>query len=166
MGAACGILGNTDNEDGLTTFFTDMRPLPRYWKEIVEYCPNERENFWEALKLEQLQNHFEFEGDINAQNKEGETPLHHAVRYSENAEIIKELCNAKAGIHAKNRYGQTPLHVAAYSNKSIEVIKELHNAGADVNAKDINSKKPYDLLLYNKALKDNEEAIKLLKPKP
>ena len=157
MGAACGILGSTGNEDGLTTIFTDTI-LTYDWKEIVECRPSGRENFWETLTLERLQNQNGLKGDINAQNKEGETPLHHAVRYSENAEIVKELCNAGADIHAKNRYGHTPLHVAAYSNKSIEVIKELHNTGADVNAKDINGKKPYDLLLLNSALKNNKEA--------
>ena len=136
------------------------------WINLFNSNAEERERFWKKLTLKELQEFIAKTCGINAHYKGNETPLHQAVRYSENAEIIKELIKEGADIHAKNKNGHTPLHLAAYSNKSIEVIKELHNAGADVNAKDINSKKPYNLLLYNKALKDNEEAIKLLKPKP
>ena len=142
---------------------TVVNKLPT-WQKIVEYRPKKRGDFWENLTLKRLQDIIKDGGDINVQNKDGETPLHHAVRYSENAEFIKELCNAGADVNAKNSYGHTPLHVAAYLNKGIEVIKELVNAGADVDAKDINGKKPYDLLLYNDTLKDNEEAKALLKP--
>ena len=34
----------------------------------------------------------------------------------------------------------------------------------DINAKNNDGKTPYDFLLYNDALKDNEEAIALLNP--
>ena len=134
------------------------------WINLFNSNAEERERIWKKLTLKELQEFIAKTCGINAHYKGNETPLHQAVRYSENAEIIKELIKEGADIHAKNKNGHTPLHLASYINKSIEVIKELIKAGADIEAKGNGGEIPYDLLLYSSWLKNNKDAIALLKP--
>ena len=101
--------------------------------------------------------------DVNAPDKTGTTPLHHAV-YSASAAVIKFLLENGAKVNAQNKSGYTPLHYVAlvesdYSlPRSLAIAQILIDAGADANLFNAMGKKPYDLA-KNSALKD------LLKPK-
>ena len=131
------------------------------WQAIIDSRWDERELFWKQ-PLKRLQEFISVADGIGAQNERKETPLHHAVRHSENAEVIKELINAGADVNAKEADDWTPLHYAAQWNPSIEVIRELIKAGADASAKNNAGKTPYDLLSYYSTLKDDKEAKELL----
>jgi len=59
----------------------------------------------------------------NAQNKEGDTPLHIAVRnrYMQHEEIVTELLSCgKCNPDIQNREGDTPLHIAVRGYKTAE----------------------------------------------
>ena len=111
---------------------------------------------------------------VNVTNWRGETPLHWAAGYNKNAQIVRGLIDeGGANVNARNNDCKTPLHFAASMSKNVEVIKEItsayedtkeHDIGekANVKAKDIEGNTPYDCLLENDALKNNEEAIALL----
>ena len=49
--------------------------------------------------------------DVNAKNKDGDTPLHHAARNS-NYNTVEVLLKNGADVNAKNKNGDTPLHWA------------------------------------------------------
>ena len=82
---------------------------------------NELENVQTFLKLTA--------GDINTQNKQGNTPLHLAVSKSRN---ILALLVHTTGIklNIRNNDGNTPVHLATHDP---EKIKELSQAGANLN---------------------------------
>ena len=139
------------------------------WQEIIDRDREKRERFWKKRTLKELRGFIAGANDINAQNKECETPLHHAVRYSEKAEFINEFIKGGADVNAKDKHNSTPLHVAAsrpywLEDSTILIIRKLKDAGADINARNNVGKMPYDL--YHPILKNNKEAIKLLKPTP
>ena len=73
--------------------------------------------------------------DINTKCYWGLTPLHQAVRYNTNTEVVTYLLNNGADVNAKDDYGITPLHNAIDCRSSTTVIKLLIDKGADVNAK-------------------------------
>ncbi|MHB9147307.1 MAG: ankyrin repeat domain-containing protein [Candidatus Amoebophilus sp.] len=61
--------------------------------------------------------------DINARNKQGETPLHIAVQ-ANSEETIKLLSEKKAGITITDIYGNSPLHYAAIAGQ-LEIVELL-----------------------------------------
>lgn len=69
--------------------------------------------------------------DVNAQEKDGNTPLHWLVKRG-NVEIVQLCLNFKADVHVKNSEGEIPLFNALRSN--VEVVKLLLNHGSDVNS--------------------------------
>ena len=71
--------------------------------------------------------------DVNAKNKTGEKPLHHAAAkgFKETAEL---LIAKGADVNAKNNFDRTPLHWAAQHGRKALVML-LINEGADVNSK-------------------------------
>ncbi|KXZ24286.1 hypothetical protein AYB33_10975 [Leptospira santarosai] len=77
--------------------------------------------------------------DVNAENNDGQTPLHKATKI----EIIKYLVENGANMNAKDNDGQTPLHKAT-KWRSFEIIEYLIRQGADKNVKDKSGKIPYD----------------------
>jgi len=84
--------------------------------------------------------------NVNAKNTNGDTPLHTAVPYSRQVEIVKCLISLGADVNAKNNSGATPLYDAARSTTSnVEVLKCLISLGADVNAADKYGKTPLDI---------------------
>jgi ankyrin repeat protein len=52
--------------------------------------------------------------EINAQSKNGLTPLHNAAVYGHD-EIVRLLIENNANVNAKTKFGNTPLHRAAVS---------------------------------------------------
>ncbi|MFB8787332.1 MAG: ankyrin repeat domain-containing protein [Potamolinea sp.] len=77
--------------------------------------------------------------DVNAKNKNGETPLHLA----RSQEMAQLLIAKGADVNAKNKNGETPLHLA----RSQEMVQLLIAKGADVNAKNKNGETPLRLAL-------------------
>ncbi len=72
---------------------------------------------------------------LNKKNKEGETPLHIAVKEHNNCLMIKLLLNAGAEINALNFKGETPAYIAA-SLKNILNLEILEKNGGDYGNKD------------------------------
>ncbi len=78
--------------------------------------------------------------DVNAVNKEGETPL--ILATPENSvEAVKLLLEHGADVNVVNKKGETPLILATRKN-SVEVVKLLLEHGADVNLNDNLKKSP------------------------
>ena len=73
--------------------------------------------------------------DVNAQNKDGWTPLMVAAYNNSNSETLMALIEAGAGINAKDKDGWTPLMVAAQYNPHLKALTALLEAGADVYVK-------------------------------
>jgi ankyrin repeat protein len=78
--------------------------------------------------------------DSNAQNKDGETPLHVAAQWEswETVEVIRVLLEHGANVGAKTDKGRTPLHVAVgwEAEDGTEVVRVLLEHGANVGAED------------------------------
>ena len=97
--------------------------------------------------------------DPTRQKLLGETPLHSAVKYNDNPEVIKALITTGADIHAQANDGSTPLHDAAKHNMNAKVIKALLDTGAEVNALDVLGNTP----LHSAAeSNENPEIIQVL----
>lgn len=102
--------------------------------------------------------------DVNLRDKDGITPLNHAINamYSWNNSdqigIVDLLIKSGADLNAQNKEGNTPLSVAAISN-SEDVTKLLLDSGTDVNRIfDSTAKTP----LMIAAIKENENICELL----
>ncbi|XP_047410282.1 ankyrin repeat domain-containing protein 36C-like [Sciurus carolinensis] len=72
--------------------------------------------------------------DLNVQDPNGETPLHHAV-YTDNTSIAAKLLSHNANIEAQNKDGHTPLLLALKENKH-HMAEFLIKAKANVHAVD------------------------------
>ena len=94
--------------------------------------------------------------DVNAMDKDGNTPLH-IVTHSGHKEMIKLLISNGAHVNAKDEGGWTPLHFAA-SGGHKEIAELMLANGADVNAKDFSDYTP----LHRAAGGGHNEMIKLL----
>ncbi len=70
-------------------------------------------------------------GGLFANDPDGTTPLHYAVRNQDMAQV-RRLLAEHAPADAANRYGVTPL-VLAVEAGNLDIVKELIAAGADVN---------------------------------
>jgi ankyrin repeat protein len=81
--------------------------------------------------------------NINAQDNEGNTPLHFSVKRINREKfptqdyegIVRLLLDKKADVHIVNVGGATPLHTAAAFRADPSVVEMLIQAGADVNKK-------------------------------
>jgi cytohesin len=80
-------------------------------------------------------------GDVNAKEKDGDTPLHGAALRKDFAVL---LIAKGANVNAKGKYGETPLHRAAKRSPNIlkEAVQLLIDKGANVNAKDDKGRTP------------------------
>ena len=74
-----------------------------------------------------------FDADVNAQNKDGDTPLMIATEYGYIG-LVKLLLDSGADVNAQNKHGKTPLNIASYDCHS-EIVKLLLNSGANINHK-------------------------------
>ena len=108
-------------------------------------CGESPKDIWEAAKqgnLEAVKQHLADGADVNAKDKYGLTPLHHAAWQGRN-EIVELLIANGADVNAKDVDGGTPLHYAAWQGRN-EIVELLIAKGADVNAKDDVGKTPLD----------------------
>ena len=88
--------------------------------------------------------------DVNAEDKDGRTPLLHAC-VKDDAEIITLLVYAGADVNAEYRSQWTPLMIVCLGGH-LEVVDLLIEAGADVNAKGNDGETPLSVC-YNEAVK-------------
>lgn len=86
--------------------------------------------------IERVKACLEAGADVNGVDQLGDTPLHEAASFSDQAEVIVALVNAGADVHARRFDGGTPLHTAVEWGDSPQVVEALVAAGADVNARD------------------------------
>ena len=81
--------------------------------------------------------------EVNAKDKNGDTPLHEAA-FMDHSDVAALLLANKADINAKGKDGDTPLHVAAAKGHK-DVAELLLTKGADVNPKNNNGWTPLSL---------------------
>jgi hypothetical protein len=74
-----------------------------------------------------------FQVDINARNKDGDTALHHAAAFGK-VDSLNALIRAGADINATRKDGNTALHLAAYRGYD-KTAAALIAAGANINTK-------------------------------
>jgi ankyrin repeat protein len=87
--------------------------------------------------------------DVNAQNIDLRTPLHHAS-YNGNVVIAQVLLEHGGTPHAGDSNGETPLHLALRGNNDSEehgigMTRLLLEYGADVDAEDDDGETPFGL---------------------
>ena len=112
---------------------------------LVVGCGESPKDIWEAAKqgnIEAVKQHLAAGVDVNAKDKYGLTPLHHAAWQGRN-EIVELLIANGADVNAKDVDGGTPLHEAASDGRK-EVVELLIDNGADVNVKDDRGMTPLD----------------------
>lgn len=81
----------------------------------------------------------------NLEDKDGNTPLHHAAKHS--AEMTETLLYGGADQHHQNHQGMTPLHQAALCNQPA-ASDHLIKRGADPNSRNSNDQTPLHLAAY------------------
>lgn len=88
----------------------------------------------------------EREASIDAENSDGDKPLHVASQYG-HIKIVKLLLNGK--VNDKGKDNKTPLHYAA-ENNHFEVVRYLvEEKDANINLKDAGENKPLHLAIKN-----------------
>ena len=76
--------------------------------------------------------------NVNAQDNWGETPLHYAVRVSDE-ELVKAFIAFGANVNAQDNSGNTPLHIAANE----EMVQILIGAGANIHIQNNSKYTPF-----------------------
>lgn len=74
--------------------------------------------------------------DLEAKDKNGQTPLVIAICRSQRVETVRYLLDRGADLHVRDKYGRTPLVVAVQKHGSESIVALLLEKGADVEAKD------------------------------
>ena len=108
------------------------------------------------------------EPDLNYQDRDGNTPLHHAVvlntEYAQ--DLISVLLEHGANSNVINARGQTPLHLLCHNTKLRKVglafdnsLKHFLSNGADPNVASLSGSTPLHLCLFHK---DIDSAVQLL----
>ncbi|EGC39321.1 hypothetical protein DICPUDRAFT_16456, partial [Dictyostelium purpureum] len=85
--------------------------------------------------------------NINAQNKNGETPLHKSI-FNNNVRVlmVNILLEAGAEVNVLNSRGESPLHFAVHLGRE-DLVTILVKAGADITVKGNEGKTCYELAL-------------------
>ncbi len=85
--------------------------------------------------------------NVNAQQKDGITPLHAAV-FQENIQLVRLLLSKGAGVNVPEKEcGSTPLHVAVVQ-ENIQLAELLLNKDANINAQEKDGSTPLHLAAY------------------
>ncbi|KAF2070487.1 hypothetical protein CYY_008198 [Polysphondylium violaceum] len=100
--------------------------------------------------------------DVNAQNKNGETPLHKSIMNSSvRLLMVNLLLEAGGEVNVLNYRGESPLHFAVYLGRE-DLVSVLVKAGADITIKGGSEKKTcYELALSSQPR--NNKVINFLK---
>lgn len=115
----------------------DDSQLVEEWSSIQTTTDRDLQRaWWQTTTSERLRRFVRAGVNVNLSNKKGWSPLHSAVRYSNNIEVVEVLLEAGAEVGATNNSGDTPLHWAARANPDERFTQTLIDAGADVNARD------------------------------
>ena len=83
----------------------------------------------------------------------------HAIKNSNNLDILVALIEGGADVNARDVNGMTPMMYAAHYNDCPDVITILKNAGADVNARDENG---WTALMFAADYNNNPDVIMTL----
>lgn len=114
---------------------------------------NKNDNFWENITPEDVQDCINAGEDVNAQDKDGNTPLHKIAGFNQNPKVIDALLNADTDVkvdrEVHNKNGDTPLHFATWNkieendwDKNPQMITPLLNKGANPNAQNDDGQTP------------------------
>ena len=90
-----------------------------------------------------------------AQNDDGNSPLHFAARNAEVPAGIPILIAVGAELEARNNGGNTPLHMAAWHNENLAVIEALLKSGANPNVRLSDGRTP----LHHAAMNNENPAV-------
>ena len=95
---------------------------------------------------------------VDAQDNNGDTPLHVAAGDADHVGIVKLLLKAGADVHKRNNNGKTPLHCAARADyASSETVQLLVQQGAHIEAKNNVGQTPFMAAIENAALDLNAD---------
>lgn len=84
--------------------------------------------------------------DINAQDRDGTTPLMDAIEIIEHIKSAKMILRRSPNLEIQNDDGETALHLAAQANE--KMCGALLGKGADVNAQNVDGDTPLMLSIY------------------
>jgi len=136
--------GNTPLHEAVENIILVSKNLP---DPIKKFPPHLQKHFKNQLEIlvdkEPLIVEYLIENkvNVNAQNNQGNTPLHIACKrhLPENLKVVKRLIENGAEINAKNADGKTPLLMAGtligYPKIRFKIVKYLLENGADPNIK-------------------------------
>ena len=100
---------------------------------VIPAAPSMHAAIDKGWKAERVMGLVKSEGDLQAQDAGGNTPLHIAAR-RDRGDLVAPLVERGAEVNAANRRGNTPLHWAARFN-ACAAAKALLECGADASAR-------------------------------
>ncbi|MDE0519322.1 MAG: UvrD-helicase domain-containing protein [Candidatus Dadabacteria bacterium] len=98
--------------------------------------------------------------DVNARDRNGDTPLHLASRSAEKMEIVSLLIEGGANINAQDEDGDTPLHDALFLLGDRKLASFLIEKGADASIKNKNGQAPFHFNSFEKFASREAERIR------
>ena len=119
-------------------------------------------DFWRTATPEDVQQQFDAEADINAQDASGEAALYKAVSWNRDPEVVALLLDLGADIEAvEPQHGNRPLHKAVETG-NLTFTLLLMSRGAQVNTKDNNGFTPLHLASRYTSDETGLEIVRLL----
>ena len=97
--------------------------------------------------------------DLNAQNREGDTPLHIAVKHEVTEAVVQLLSHWKCNPNTRNKEGCTPVHIAAGMNNIAALSRLLAHDRCDPNAQNREGDTPLHMAVRDEL---NEAVVQLL----